>query len=298
MINLSEKIRSKLILLLVYIIAFTLAWYVSGVSNYPLLLQSAVMVALAVAVIFMGSIDFNNSSVFDPYWSVAPPVMVVYYWFGADGYLLLTMNNFLDMRLIAVFLPTLLYGIRLTWNFLSGWPGLSHEDWRYRDFRKSAGKLYWVVSFLGIHYFPALMVFGGTLSIWVVATHGIRPVGWLDLAGFILTLVAILLEAISDRQLRRFLKTEGGSGKSCDQGLWAFSRHPNYLGEILFWWGLFLFALAADPGYWWVIAGPLAITLMFVFISIPMMEKRQLARRTDYVSYRKRVPFLLPWRRG
>ncbi len=294
MVRFSEKVRSGLILLIVYTIAFTLSWYVSRVSNYPPLLQSAVMVALAVTVIFLGSVDFRNSSVFDPYWSVAPPVMAVYYWLGADGYLLLTMSNFLDVRIVAVFLLALLYGIRLTWNFLGGWSGMTHEDWRYRDLRKKSGKWYWLVSFLGIHFFPALMVFGGTLSIWVVASFRTEPVGFIDMAAFLVTLGAIILEAVSDRQLKTFIRQENASGRSCDKGLWGYSRHPNYLGEILFWWGLYLFALAASPQYWWVVVGPGAITLMFIFISIPMMEKRQRERRTDYQEYSKRVPVLIP----
>lgn len=80
-------------------------------------------------------------------------------------------------------------------------------------------------------------------------------------------------------------------------GLWAHSRHPNYLGEIMTWWGLWLFALAAGPGWWWTVTGALAITLMFVFVSVPMMEKRALATRQGYRQYRQETPMLLPGRR-
>ena len=81
-----------------------------------------------------------------------------------------------------------------------------------------------------------------------------------------------------------------------NRGLWALSRHPNYLGEILFWWGLYLFALASNPSFWWVVAGPLAITLMFIFASIPMIEKRMLKRRKDYQAYQEKVSMLVPWK--
>jgi steroid 5-alpha reductase family enzyme len=81
-----------------------------------------------------------------------------------------------------------------------------------------------------------------------------------------------------------------------DQGIWSASRHPNYLGEISFWWGLYFFALSANPEKWWVIIGPVAITCMFLFASIPMIEKRLLERRKDYAEYKKRVPMLLPFR--
>ncbi len=79
-----------------------------------------------------------------------------------------------------------------------------------------------------------------------------------------------------------------------DRGVWAYCRHPNYLGEILFWWGVFLFGLAADGDSWWRGVGALWMTVMFVTISIPMIDKRSLARRPRYAEHMKRVPALIP----
>jgi steroid 5-alpha reductase family enzyme len=76
--------------------------------------------------------------------------------------------------------------------------------------------------------------------------------------------------------------------------LWKYSRHPNYLGEISTWWGLFIFAVASGCSWWWTGIGAVAITVMFIFASIPLMEERMLATRTDYAEYRNRVPSLLP----
>jgi steroid 5-alpha reductase family enzyme len=269
-----------------------------------ILLKSTLAVAITVAIIFLGSIIFNNSSVFDPYWSLAPPLMVIYYMvsvlessfsirgggFGAYNFLMSS------PRIPIIFLFTLVYSIRLTWNFLRNWPGMKHEDWRYVDFRTNTGKAYWIVSFSGIHFFPALMVFGGTLAIWVTVVQGYRQMNLVDLLAILVTGYAILLEAIADKQLRKFLSRNSESGKTMNQGLWSLSRHPNYLGEILFWWGLYLFAVAANPSFWWVIIGPLAITFMFIFASIPMIEKRMMKRRKDYAAYRERVSMLIPWK--
>jgi steroid 5-alpha reductase family enzyme len=80
-----------------------------------------------------------------------------------------------------------------------------------------------------------------------------------------------------------------------DKGLWKYYRHPNYLGEVTFWWGLYLFALAAKPSYWWMVVGPIAITLLFVFVSIPMMDKRNLERRPGYAEHMKQVSAIIPW---
>ena len=78
-------------------------------------------------------------------------------------------------------------------------------------------------------------------------------------------------------------------------GLWAYSRHPNYFGEVAFWWGLYLFALAADPGYWWTIVGPCAVTALFLTASIPLMDKRSLDRRPGYAARMESTSALIPW---
>jgi steroid 5-alpha reductase family enzyme len=79
-----------------------------------------------------------------------------------------------------------------------------------------------------------------------------------------------------------------------ESGLWTYSQHPNYLGEITFWWGLYLFALASGLSHWWTIIGPLTITALFVFISVPMMDRRMAKRHAGYLGQRKEVPALLP----
>ena len=299
-----DKTKGRAILGCVYFAAAGAGYWAGTFSSGSILFNSAVSVLAAVLIIFLGSVLYNNSSVFDPYWSLAPPLMVVFYVAGiiqggnlqnghGPGILQVLLNS---PRITVLLLLTAAYGVRLTWNFLRGWPGLGHEDWRYADFRANTGKAYWIVSFSGIHLFPAIMVFGGTLSIWVAVVHGHRQTGPLDLAAILVTGYAILLEGVADRQMRGFLAQNRETGKTMDQGLWGLSRHPNYLGEILFWWGLWLFALAANPSFWWVVAGPLAITAMFVFASIPMLEKRMLKRRKDYAAYQKKVSMLIPWK--
>ena len=79
-----------------------------------------------------------------------------------------------------------------------------------------------------------------------------------------------------------------------EEGLWAYSRHPNYLGEIGFWTGLFMFGLAADPTSWARVGGPIAMACLFVFGTIPMMEKRSLERRPAYGEVQRRVSMLIP----
>jgi steroid 5-alpha reductase family enzyme len=119
----------------------------------------------------------------------------------------------------------------------------------------------------------------------------------LDALAMVLTFGGILLETVADDQ-RYMASISGGlsSDSTFQKGLWGVSRHPNYLGEIAFWWGIFLFGMASSPDYWWTFSGALGITLLILLASIPMMENRQLARKKDYADYCKRVPMLFPFR--
>jgi steroid 5-alpha reductase family enzyme len=239
----------------------------------------------ATVVVFAFSVALSNSSLYDPYWSVAPPALFAYWLSRGEP----SMRAWIAIALVG------LWGARLTWNFLRGWRGLTHEDWRYRDLRAKSGRAYWAVSFLGIHFFPTMLTFGGSLSLWVVATAGDRPLGVLDGAALVVTLAAIAIEALADRQLRRFVLAKPPEGAILSTGLWRYSRHPNYFGEVLFWWGLFLFALAADPSRVWVVIDPIAITVLFVFVSVPLIDRRMAARRPAYAEHARRVSAIVPW---
>jgi steroid 5-alpha reductase family enzyme len=112
--------------------------------------------------------------------------------------------------------------------------------------------------------------------------------------GVLVTTGAIVLAYAADEQLRAFRNDPADRGLIMRSGLWAHSRHPNYLGEVSTWWGLWLFALAAGIEWWWTVVGAVAINAMFAFVSIPMMERRLLATRAGYDEYRQCVPMLLP----
>ena len=250
------------------------------------LVQLAVGTLVATVVIFAASAAVNNSSMYDPYWSLQPLAIAGYYVWNGWGAL--------SGRQIVVTVLALLYAIRLTSNFYRDWPGLTKEDFRYVDFRRHFGRLYWPVSFVGIHLFPTIMVYLGCLPMYGVARSGQEGLGWLDAAATVVTLAAIGLAFVADEELRDFRRDPANRGRCIRSGLWAHSRHPNYLGEISTWWGLWLFALAAGSRWWWTGAGAAAITAMFVFVSVPIMEKRALATRAGYREYRAQTPMLLP----
>jgi steroid 5-alpha reductase family enzyme len=238
----------------------------------------------ATLAVFAFSRLFDNSSLYDAYWSVAPmAIAAVWLWQGGA-----------DARRIVVLALVCAWGVRLTYNWARHWRGMDHEDWRYVDLRHKTGKAYWLVSLLGIHLFPTAMVLGASASIYTVMQHE-RALSWLDALAFVVTAGAIAIEALADRQLHRFAKHNDDPRRILDHGLWAWSRHPNYFGETSFWWGLCLFALAAHPGAWWCALGPAAISGMFFFISIPLIDARMLHKRPHYAEHMARVSRLVPW---
>ena len=284
----AEQRRAWIVCGLVYVLAtvaggFTVWMTVDSLGAcWSILLADVV----GTGVVFAASVILNNSSLYDPYWSVAP--MVIGLW------LLIDAPELTEPRLLLGVALTLLWGGRLTWNFLRGWSSLEHEDWRYRDLRKSSGRAYWVVSFTGIHMFPTLLVFLGMLSVYVMAQPGTAAFGVLDGIGGLIALGAIWIEATADKQLREFRLSKSDPSRILDTGLWAWCRHPNYFGEMMFWWGLALMAISASVDSWWVVFGPLSITALFKFISLKLIDERMVRRRPHYAEHQKTVPALFP----
>ncbi len=241
----------------------------------------------ATVVIFGCSWLYANSSFYDAYWSVVPPVIGAYWAFesGSDG-------NAVRQGLVLALV--LAWAVRLTWNWARGWTGLHHEDWRYVDIRETTGAFYWPASFIGIHFMPTLWVFAGCLPLFA-ALREPTALGWLDGLATLVTAGAIAIEARADQELARFRRTPHGPEEFLASGLWARSRHPNYFGEMGFWAGLFLFGLAAG-GPWWHGIGILSIVLLFRFVSLPMIETRMQERRPAYAAWAERSNLVIPGR--
>ena len=239
----------------------------------------------ATFAIFSFSFAYGNSSFYDAYWSVAP-LPIALFWTGAS-------EGAVGARQALVLLLIAVWGARLTWNWVRGWHGLEHEDWRYVDLRRTTGRAYWLVSLVGLHLLPTLWVFGGLLPVYAAVGVPARPLGALDALAALVTAGAIALEAAADEQLRRWRLASPPPQGFLASGLWAWSRHPNYLGEMGFWWGLWLFGVAAAPRLWWTLAGPVAITLMFRFVSLPMIETRMRERRPAYTGWAARSSLVL-----
>ncbi|MDG4824008.1 DUF1295 domain-containing protein [Asanoa sp. WMMD1127] len=279
---------SMVVVLGAYLLAFAAAWVVVAMappSWHPLLIVFVADI-VATILIFGMSMVLDNASLYDPYWSVAPPVVAA--WWVAEA------PNGDGARQAVVLALIAVWAVRLTGNWAYGWKGLHHVDWRYEHLRATRGRVpWWLVNLGGIQLMPTLVVFLGLLPVWP-ALAGSRPFGWLDVVATAVTAGAIALEAVADRQMHRFAAAAENRGRILATGVWRRTRHPNYLGEIAFWWGLWMFGLAAAPAWWWTVLGPVAMVVLFKAASIPLMDRRSLDRRGGYADHMREVPALLP----
>ncbi|HNS18274.1 MAG TPA: DUF1295 domain-containing protein [Bacteroidales bacterium] len=290
MLNKRKKIFALIVCAIAYLATLVICYLLTPlVDHLHPLMAAAILDGVATVFIFGFSVAFNNSSFYDPYWSVAP-VPVILYWMGrADPGQVNSLRQYLILSLVII------WAVRLTWNWIRRWNGFADEDWRYAGLRKKYGNLYWIVSFFGFHLFPTIIVFLGLVSVYPAITMNPAPITVIDLIAGIMTILAIVLETAADEQLRRFIQSGPTPGSFLQKGLWKHSRHPNYLGEVSFWAGLFMFSLGSHPFQWWYLAGPVAMILLFRFISVPMIDARMSDRKTGYDHYIAKTPAIFPW---
>jgi steroid 5-alpha reductase family enzyme len=242
----------------------------------------------ATLAIFAASMTIRNSSMYDTYWSVAPPAIAA--WFvvvaepGTSG-----------TRQLVVMTGVIVWSVRLTTNWIRDWPGLAHEDWRYVDLRAKVGLPWPVTSLFGVHLFPTVQVALGCLALWPALGSASTAVGAFDVVALALMVGGAAIEYVADEQMRRFRRTKQ-PGEIMRRGLWSRCRHPNYLGEILFWVGVFVAGVSADVTWWWTVVGPVAMIAMFLGASIPMLDQRSVATRPGYDAVMAELPALLPFR--
>lgn len=268
---------------LVYILAIVVAVLVYRALTLDWWLSLFIADVAATVVTFVFSLVFKNASVYDPYWSVQPPVILVAFAIGckltAFGILLLIVVSF--------------WAIRLTANWAYTFANLCHQDWRYTMLKEKTGVFYPVINFVGIHMVPTLVVYGCILPAVYAVREGL-PINTLSVLFLCVSLVAATMQGIADIQMHKFRKNR--TTPFIRAGLWKYSRHPNYLGEILMWWGVALAVVCAAPSAWYLASGALANTVLFLAVSIPMADGRQ-SRKEGFFEYKKQTRMLLPIKR-
>lgn len=285
------KTLSLKIVMLWYALALTLPLYINQMYSpfANIWLEILLLHVIATVIIYIGSVIHKNSSLYDPFWSVAPIPIVLYFCFFHD-------TNISVINSLLISLPILIWAIRLTRNWAISWPGFIHEDFRYIDLKKGNKFRLEFINFTGIHLIPTLQVNVSLLPIYFLYTsNNLGNINYLLLFASLFSVSAVIIETIADEQMREFRKDKLNKGKTMNKGLWRLSRHPNYFGEVMFWVGLYLMAVLTVETPNWLFVSPLSMIMLFVFISCPMMDKRSLKKRPSYHNYMNNTSQLFLW---
>lgn len=271
---------SFLVMLLIYAVTILTCVFIRSKSTDIEFCKDIFFLDIVATIeIFIFSLIFKNASVYDPYWSVQPIVIVVA---AACVHGLNSLGIFL---LVAI----CFWGFRLTSNWAYTFGGLTHQDWRYTMLKEKTKWFYPVVNFFGIHMIPTLIVYCCVMPV-VGGIHQGLKLNPLSAAFICVSIAAASFQGIADYQMHKF-KKNGGTG-FIRVGLWKHSRHPNYLCEIIMWWGIDLACFFAASCNFMFLIGAFANTLLFLFISIPLAEKHQ-ARKPGFDEYKKQTRVLI-----
>ena len=250
---------------------------------------AAACVGALMVALWALSLRLRDVSIVDPAWG--PAFVVV----AAAG---LLAGNGDGARRGLVLGLTAAWGLRLGGHLLRRKLAEPGEDRRYAVMRRRRPR-FALWSLGAIFGFQGLLVLIVSLPLQVGAD---RPAGLALSAvpGVAVFLIGLGFEAIGDEQLRRFKADPANAGRVMDQGLWRYTRHPNYFGDACVWWGLWLIVLPAG-GTWWTLIGPVVMTVLLTRVSgAKLLEQGMAGRRPEYVDYVNRtsgfVP--LPPRRG
>ena len=275
-----SKTLSILLIASIYIMAAALGLGVYMLMPFAFWAKLLIADIACTVFVFIFSMIFKNASVYDPYWSVQPIVIVVFFACG----------HMITLPSLLILISIIYWGIRLTGNWAYTFGGLKHQDWRYTKFENESGKIYPLINLAGIHLMPTLIVYLCTLpAVFVIRNELSANAG--SVIGMAVCIGAATLQLFSDVQMQRYRKS--GEHGLIRTGLWKYARHPNYLGEILMWWGVGIQAVSVMPDHWYLLAGALANTIMFFTVSIPLADKRQ-SQKPGYAEYKAATRSLLP----
>ena len=245
---------------------------------------AALVILIYVSLIWILSVRLKNASIVDIFWGVGFVLANAYYFIQADGY---------QPRQILITLLVTVWGLRLSLYIL--WRNWGKgEDFRYQKFRAQAGDSYWWRS-----YFTVFLLQGGLL--WLISAPllaaNVSPqvgLGVIEYLGVFVWGVGIFFETVGDWQLARFKANPAHKGQVFDQGLWRYTRHPNYFGDALVWWGHFL--VAAASGGFFTLFSPLIMTTLLMRVSgVALLERTLQESKPGYRQYIARTNAFFPW---
>lgn len=244
------------------------------------------IVALMMVIGWLVSLKLENVTVVDSLWAV--------------GFMLIAWSSLMlgpggTLRSLLLVLMTTAWGLRLS-GYLSWRNWGKGEDPRYGAWRARHGEQFGKLSLYKVFLLQAVFLWVIALSLQYGILGSVPPgITWLDALGIVIWIIGFGFEAIGDYQLARFKADPANKGRVMDKGLWAYTRHPNYFGEAMVWWGVALIVLSV-PGSWWTLISPIIITAVLLKMTgVTLTEKHLVDKKPQYRDYMQRTSSFIPW---
>lgn len=254
--------------------------------NANIFLQSGIIVLVYMHLWFLIAYLKRDNGIVDVAWGL--------------GFVVLAWCNFATLhnnnaRLLLLTILATIWGLRLAIHIGIRNAGRPDEDFRYKNWRQQWGKNWVLRSYLQVFLLQGFFMYLIALPLMVAASQANQTsLGCLDVVGVMVFLIGFLFEAIGDYQLLNFKNNPQNKGKIMAIGLWQYTRHPNYFGESVLWWGIFIVSIGA--GYWYVsVLSPVVLTWLLTKVSgVPMLEHKY-RKNPDFIKYCQQTPAFVPF---
>jgi steroid 5-alpha reductase family enzyme len=246
---------------------------------------SLLAIASCMLVLWLVSIVIKDVSIIDAFWGTA---FVLVSWIG------LVVGHGVYFRKILLVLLVSIWGIRLSIYLFFRNHG-KPEDYRYAAMRKRDPN-FTITSLYKVFGVQGLVVMLLSPPLWkVLQTHEPTTITVFDIVGTLVWLFGFLFESIGDYHLSQFKKDKNNAGKLMNKGLWRYTRHPNYFGDAVQWWGYGIIALSI-PGAWWTLYSPALMTYVLVRVTgASLLEKKLAKTKPEWSKYMETTNTFIPW---
>ena len=233
-------------------------------------------------VLFTLAIVLQDNSIIDIFWGSGFIIITIFALFLSSE---ITLKKLLVLSLVTI------WGLRLTLHIYLRNRGRG-EDFRYRNWRNT-WKNFYLRSYFQVFMLQGMIMLIISSPVLLIISGDAPEVGFLEILGILIFTTGFLFESVGDYQLLHFRKNAANQGRLIKTGLWSYTRHPNYFGEALLWWGIWLMAIAETDGLFTIIS-PLLITFLLRYVSgVPMLEKKY-KHHPEWEEYKRKVPPFIP----
>ncbi len=250
---------------------------------FDLILVQVAVVALHASLWFVVALKLRRNDVADVAWGTGFMILA---FVGAFAAAAISNRGILVLALVTI------WSLRLSLHIGLRNQGRA-EDPRYGKWRQEWGRHATVRAYFQVFLLQGFLIVVILAPVTHILAHQSSDLTWLDVLGTAIWLTGFAFEAVGDLQLVRFKKHPGNRGRIITSGLWRYTRHPDYFGEVALWWGIWLIACSL-PGGWTTVFGPATITVLILFVSgIPLLEK-QYEGNTEFKEYQRRTSAFFP----